>query len=55
VYSDQLGNIELAILAWTEVEREFGETDESMDALAMLLGTAERWGALEGLNCWSRP
>ncbi len=49
IHQDELHDTDLAILAWRHVDESFGETDESTDALASLLGGAERWRELSEL------
>ena len=49
VQGDQLGNVKEAIRAWRAVEREFGESDETLDALARLLSLSESWSELAAL------
>ena len=49
LYAVEIGDADLAIRSWREVEREFGESDESTRALAMLLRATSRWGELAGL------
>ncbi len=43
VAGEELGDIEQAIDAWRRVAGEFGENSETIEALAELLGKAERW------------
>ncbi len=47
IYQDHLGNLDAAVAEWATTEREFGPTDESTDALCVLLEKTERWLPLE--------
>jgi len=47
IQQENVGDLEAAVAEWTATEREFGATDESTDALAVLLEQTERWTALE--------
>lgn len=47
--SKELGDGAAAIAAWTEIERDFGESDEGTFCLATLLAEAERWTDLADL------
>jgi len=49
IQSTELAAVPEAIAAWHAVEQEFGESDESMDALASLLKQADRWADLADL------
>ncbi len=47
VQQDRIGDPAAAITEWTATENEFGPTDESTDALCLLLEKTERWSELE--------
>ena len=47
VQQDRLGDPVAAITEWTATETEFGPTDESTDALCVLLEKTARWSELE--------
>ena len=47
IQQDRIGDLEAAAAAWKATEDEFGATDESTDALSMLLEKTGRWVALE--------
>jgi len=49
VQREELSNIEGAIATWSKVAEEFGEDPETVDALAELLSTAERWDDVSDL------
>ncbi len=49
LYENELDAVDKAIDSWTYIEKHFGESDESLDALAVLLRKAERWRKLAGL------
>ncbi len=46
VHADQLGAPDAAVAAWREIEEYFGQSEETIDALAVLLGAASRWEEL---------
>jgi tetratricopeptide (TPR) repeat protein len=47
IQQDRIGDPAAAITEWTATEAEFGPTDESTDALCLLLEKTERWSELE--------
>jgi tetratricopeptide (TPR) repeat protein len=46
VYETKLGAFDAAVAAWREIETRFGQSEETIDALASLLGSAKRWDEL---------
>jgi tetratricopeptide (TPR) repeat protein len=49
IVQEELGGVDAAIQAWSRVDDEFGETDESTDALASLFAQAARFSELAEL------
>jgi tetratricopeptide (TPR) repeat protein len=49
IVQDELGDGDAAILAWDRVNEQFGETDETTDALASLFARTERFAELAQL------
>lgn len=49
ITAGELGDPAAAIGLWTEIQREFGETTETIEALASLLVTTARWSDLADL------
>jgi tetratricopeptide (TPR) repeat protein len=49
ILSDDLGETDEAIASWREVESEFGESDESTQALIKLLKSGRKWAELAAL------
>jgi tetratricopeptide (TPR) repeat protein len=46
VQEERLGAHDAAVVAWRDIEARFGQSEETIDALAVLLGTASRWDEL---------
>jgi len=46
IHADRLGAPDAAVAAWREIEEYFGQSEETIDALAVLLGAAARWEEL---------
>src|SRR5262249_22570215 len=46
VHAQRLGAPDAAVAAWREIEARFGQSEETIDALAALLGAAGRWDEL---------
>jgi tetratricopeptide (TPR) repeat protein len=46
VHETRLGAFDAAVAAWREIEARFGQSEETIDALAALLGSAQRWDEL---------
>jgi len=49
IYRDKLDAVDQALASWTQVQSEFGETEETVTALTQLLSSAGQWEELAEL------